>query len=314
MLNKIFFAIIAAIMPLTATRGAYVGELQESWVIPSDHMPIALDYNGKKIVSWNVLHAEYMDWVVERDSQGLKRSVLGKAHHYIKGGNLTERDLLVIEKIQKMRFDVMTLQEASTPMLNKLKTKLPKNYQIIEGKSDLAVIYNANVFNVSSCDDVADVYTSDRFLQNVLFEDKDKNELRIINTHVPGDPNNPAHPYLMNYLVNSEFPEDVITIGDLNFNENEVAASLAAADTQGKYVIYSPPYATNISPGIYHSKIIDHAIVKSNAPVKMMRASYFDQDFQYTALLLDGAIRGDKAVGYNQGNDILRMKVLGHNV
>lgn len=313
MLNKLFLTILAVILPLTASRGAYVGQLQENWVLPSDHMPIALNYDGDKILSWNVLHNDHMGWVVEKDSQGLKRSVLGKAHRYVPGKNITERDLIVIEKISKMRFDVLALQEASTPMLTELKKQLPKKYEMIQGKSDLAVVYDKSVYQLESCEDVGGVFLTNRYVQNIVLKGQKGNHFfRLINTHVPGDPENPAHPQLMNYLVNSDFSEDVIAIGDLNFNENQVARSLAEVDKKNNFKVYSPPYATNISPGILHSKIIDHAIVKSNRSVKVMKADYFDKDFQYTALLLDGAIRGDRATGHNQNNDLLRKKVLGH--
>lgn len=58
--------------------------------------------DGLNIASWNVLNAEYMSWVIEKNSQGLSRSLIAKEHIYINGSKLTIRDLHVIECVKSM--------------------------------------------------------------------------------------------------------------------------------------------------------------------------------------------------------------------
>ena len=74
-----------AAAPQFQAMGTYVGELQEKWQFPSDHLPIGMTFEDLHIASWNVLDAKYMDWVMEKDSQGLKRSMIGEEHVYIEG-------------------------------------------------------------------------------------------------------------------------------------------------------------------------------------------------------------------------------------
>src|SRR5579872_6905049 len=56
-----------AAMPSLQPKGVYVGELQELWQFPSDHLPIGMTFDDLHFVSWNVLDAEYMSWVTEKN-------------------------------------------------------------------------------------------------------------------------------------------------------------------------------------------------------------------------------------------------------
>ena len=53
--------------------GCYVGEMQEQWTFPSDHIPIGMTDNGIHMMAWNVLDSQAMHWVTE-NSQGLSHS------------------------------------------------------------------------------------------------------------------------------------------------------------------------------------------------------------------------------------------------
>ena len=46
-----------------------MGELQEKWQFPSDHLPVGMNLDGLKIASWNVLNPLYMNWVIEKNSK-----------------------------------------------------------------------------------------------------------------------------------------------------------------------------------------------------------------------------------------------------
>ena len=52
-----------------------MGELHEKWQFPSDHLPVGIEVDGVKIISWNVLNNVYMEWVTTKDSQGLNSGV-----------------------------------------------------------------------------------------------------------------------------------------------------------------------------------------------------------------------------------------------
>ncbi len=55
-----------AVQPMLQPMGTYVGELQEKWQFPSDHLPIGMTFEDLHFASWNVLDAEYMSWVTEK--------------------------------------------------------------------------------------------------------------------------------------------------------------------------------------------------------------------------------------------------------
>src|SRR5262245_39874654 len=69
--------------PMLEPKGTYVGKLQEKWQFPSDHLPIGMTMDGLNIASWNVLDASFMRWMTEKDSQGLKHSMIVDEHIYI---------------------------------------------------------------------------------------------------------------------------------------------------------------------------------------------------------------------------------------
>src|SRR5579859_7614015 len=96
------YLLTAAFTPLSLPSDVdrvYVGELQESWDFPSDHLPIGVFLGDGEdetlLISWNVLNSAYLKLIYE-NSQGLSRSALTRDDFAIKETGLTLREQLTI--------------------------------------------------------------------------------------------------------------------------------------------------------------------------------------------------------------------------
>lgn len=278
-----------ALAPVILPRGQYVGELQESWTFPSDHLPIGMSTEGLHFASWNVMNKAFMSWV-EMNSQGLKRSALTKENISIGENGLTVRDRHNVDLILEMLFQpgnqqsVISLQECSMAFLEELEERLPPQFKVIrenEGsqKDQNALIYDRSVLDLLNKKSVVGVFSQDsRPFQDILFDRIDgKGQIRILNAHIPGDPNGPARYEFAEYLAKTE-NKTVLTIamGDMNFNELEMQDALHKA-YRGKRPSYDllTPYCTNINPNDFVSKAIDHFII--NRPAQFSTISQPDE-------------------------------------
>jgi len=251
------------------SKGVYVGELQEKWQFPSDHLPIGMTFENIHFASWNVLDAEYMSWVTEKDSQGLKRSMIGKEHVYIGDSNLTIRDQRIAGMIARMTTDpshprsFIALQECSQPLAEELRSRVPLHFEIVSHHGD-TIILDKRCFDLIEAKEVSGIFSVDskRTIQEVLIRRLDNGEvMRLINTHLPGDPTKPTPSEFAAYLKRTTDPlTSTIVMGDMNFDENEMGDALEKHQTG--FSLYSP-YCTNISPFTFRSKAIDFFFVSS---------------------------------------------------
>ncbi len=266
--------------PLLEPMGTYVGELQEKWQFPSDHLPIAMTYDNLQMVSWNVLDAEYMDWVIEKNSQGLSRSMIADEHVYIGDSDLTMRDIHVADQILEMISHpthprgILSLQECSNAFVEELQSRLPEHFKVIWGHGE-ATLIDLRQFEVVESKEVAGVFgdSPKRSFQDITLCRLDTGkEFRLINIHLPGDPTKPGRFEFAKYLARTFDPNiTTLAMGDMNFNELEMKEAMSEAfPTMNPFTINSP-YCTNISPYVYNSKAIDHFIVYSaeGAPVTL---------------------------------------------
>lgn len=266
--------------------GTYVGELQERWQFPSDHLPIGMTFDDVNIASWNVLDADYMSWVTEKDSQGLKRSMIVDEHVYIEGTNITVRDRHIVDLILSMISSpthprsILNLQECNKPFLNELSVRLPENYATVSSYGE-AIVFDTNLYELVSARNIKGLFsmTPERGIQEVILQNKLTGEkLKLVNVHLPGDPLHPARYEFASYLSSTLDPSTpTIATGDMNFNELEMQEALdLALSNQNDIALYSA-YCTNISPFEFNSKAIDHFIVYAperqltiNAPEEVM--------------------------------------------
>lgn len=254
-----------------AIKRFHVGELHEKWRFPSDHLPVGVEVNGVKIISWNVLNNAYIEWVTEKDSQGLNGSIISELNVPIDDSGLTMRDVLVAEMVQNMmaQGQVVALQECSIPFLQHLEQKLPSDWNMVKsfdkGRLDQDVIlYNKNQLTyqpkLSETTQTAYPSVPNRPLQNAYFSQKDGRDLRIINAHIPGDPDLPGREEFARY-VHRQHKEGSITValGDNNFERDEMIDAYRKAGFSD-FSLHSP-WQTNIDPQTKESKGIDHLFV-----------------------------------------------------
>lgn len=249
-------------------RGSYVGQLEEQWTLPSDHLPIGVIHGKERILSWNVLDSAYMDWVMEKNSQGLRNSVIGKEHVLVREKGLTLRAQHVANLICAMEYDVFGLQEVGTPFIEYLQEILSETYYVAHN-GGLAVLIKKEKFTFMTSYSLCGIFYpwDKRGIQHVILERKDGTRVRIINAHLPGDPSKPTPTMFANHLEEMKIDEeDIIALGDMNFRESEMKKALVSTS----YTLYSPPYCTNISPFTFTSKTIDHFIIHSDKPVAVL--------------------------------------------
>lgn len=290
---------LLASTPQLQAMGTYVGQLQERWQFPSDHLPIGLTVDDLHIASWNVLDSAYMSWVTEKDSQGLKRSMIADEHVYIGDSKLTLRDQHVATLILQMIAhpshpkSLLSLQECSEPFLVELKSRLPSHFEIIAHDGN-AIVVDRNRFEILNANAIAGVYSADpkRTFQDIVVRRLESQEkYRLLNVHIPGDPNGPARYDFTSYLSSTHDPSlTTIAMGDMNFNELEMSDAITKAFEQTPFTLYSP-YCTNISvstePNPFTSKAIDHFIVSKSANVKLHQAEEVLIGLDSTARLLN---------------------------
>lgn len=254
-----------------AIKRVSVGELHEKWKFPSDHLPVGIEVNGVRIISWNVLNNAFISWVTDKDSQGLNGSMISDLNVMINTNGLTMRDVLVADMVHDMmkQGHFVALQECSEPFLQYLQGMIPSNWDLVKSfnskKIDQDVIlYNKTqlTYQAGLSETSQSAYPSipGRPLQNSYFSNADGQNFRIINSHIPGDPNLPNRTEFAQY-VKQQHQEGCLTIalGDCNFDRDDMLKALRKAGFT-EFSFHSP-WKTNIDPETKQSKGIDHLFV-----------------------------------------------------
>lgn len=279
--------------PVIAPRGTYVGELQEKWQFPSDHLPVGMTLDGLKIGSWNVLNPVYMDWVIDKNSQGLSRSQIAMENVYLPGQKITVREARVIDDLLLMMErgqSLLSLQECGYPFLNELEARLPAHLQLIREKEGFSKDQNSVIYDTRKLELIEkkipqEVFSQDkRPFMDLLFTRKDgKEPIRIINAHLPGDPMGPARYEFASYVEKADIPGiSTVALGDMNFNELEMQDAFKG----GAFTVHTP-YCTNISPNVFISKAIDHFMVHSSGSVSLQKPDEVYSGLSRTVALLE---------------------------
>jgi endonuclease/exonuclease/phosphatase family metal-dependent hydrolase len=278
--------------------GISVGELQEQWQFPSDHLPIGMTFENVHFASWNVLNAKSMKWVTEKNTQGLSRSLIADEHVYIEDSELTVREQHVADLILQMIAhpthprSILSLQECSQPFVAELRARLPAHFEVIS-EGDNAILLDRRLFEVVSSETVSGIFlhAPTKTLQNVTMRYlPDQQHWRLVNAHVDGDPTKPSHIQFAQYLADTFDPTlPTFAMGDMNFNELEMADALKQAFPNDAPFSLHSPYCTNISPRVFQSKAIDHFLIYSpeNVPISLSRPNEILPGLDATASLLN---------------------------
>ncbi len=288
-----------------ATKRIVVGDLHEKWQFPSDHLPVGIEVDGIKIISWNVLNNAFMEWVTTKDSQGLNGSMISDLDKVIQPNGLTQRDLIVADMVASMTAsgNVVALQECGAPFLEALQAKLPSHWQMVKSfenprKDQDVILFDQSrlTYQPDQSEVTRNSYPSvpDRPLQNALFSrigEENSRDLRIINAHIPGDPILPVREEFAKYVHDTHSNNQItIALGDNNFERDEM---IRAYESVGflEYSLHTP-WKTNIDPYGRYSKAIDHIFVAGGdfsrdlTPEEVLQ----NGNLQETLDLLNGAV------------------------
>ncbi|MDR3623888.1 MAG: hypothetical protein P4L16_01970 [Chlamydiales bacterium] len=255
-------------------KGTYVGKLHEKWQFPSDHLPVGIEVDGVKIVSWNVLNNAYINWVTEKDSQGLNGSLISDLNIVVQKNGLTKRDMYVIQLIQSIASsnDMIALQECGMPFLRELQENLPTDWKFIGFLNKPLVdqdvtLYNSRRFTYdpTHSEVTYSAYPSvpGRSIVNGLFRrmENEGKDIRIVNAHIPGDPTLPGREEFARYVANATSAKEImVALGDNNFERHEMLDAYKKAGLS-QFDLHSP-WCTNIDPYTKMSKAIDHIFVQ----------------------------------------------------
>jgi len=258
--------------PVLEPMGTYVGELQEKWQFPSDHLPIGMTFEDLHMMSWNVLDNAYISWVLQKNSQGLSRSMIADEHVYIPGSQITLRDRHVIDLILQTLShplyprSLLALQECGEPFLAALRQALPAHFEVVSCHGE-AIILDRRRFDILSMKEIKGIFSDEphRTIQDLHLRRLDNGqEMRLVNGHLPGDPTKPGRLEFAQYLQRTFDPQiTTLAMGDMNFNELEMAEAMNQAFQGRSPFSMHSPYPTNISPFEFRSKAIDHFFVYS---------------------------------------------------
>ncbi len=263
-----------------------VGRLGEKWQFPSDHLPVGVTINGIPIATWNVLDTDYIDWIYV-NGQGLNHSLITEEDITIGPGNFTQRDQMVVSDVLSMIAHpthpkaMIALQECGADFRSVLKDSLPENFKVIDGGENV-ILYDANLFDVKESTLVKNAFPSNpRPMQDVVLENKNTGEkFKIINAHVPGDPNGPGRYEFARYVQQNQaadFP--TIALGDMNFDLRQMnqafygeAAKMGVDNVFHAYPAYYAHVGTNKD-----AKIIDHIYISTGKTLVFVEKNSPDQ-------------------------------------
>ena len=256
----------------TSIKRISVGGLHERWRFPSDHLPVGVEVNGIRIISWNVLNNAFMDWVTIEDSQGVKDSMISELNVAVDKSGLTMRDVLVAEMVREMtdRGQVVALQECSMPFLAYLQEILPSSWGLVRSfpqrvDQDVIVYDKTSLtYQPERSEITKSAYPSvpGRPLQNAYFSSAER-DFRIINCHIPGDPTQPGREEFARYVRGQYIGDStLVAIGDNNFERDEMIRAYQAAGFSD-FSIHSPWKTNTFREGAddFSSKAIDHCAV-----------------------------------------------------
>ncbi|CCB88664.1 HD domain-containing protein [Simkania negevensis] len=257
--------------------GIELGQLGEKWEFLSDHLPVGANIDGIEMATWNVLNTVYLSWVEERNSQGLKGSHISMTNQMIdEETGLTLRDKLVVDQVIDMinhpthPKQLMSLQECGSPFLQVLRDKLPEHMAIVYTqkeplpKNQDVVVYDTR--HLTYREDLSSIdypYECDptRPVMNLAFE-KDGKLYRIVNGHLPGNPDLPGKEEFAAY-INLMDDNIVVAMGDMNFTREEMQKAFLTQGRENVPFSLISSYPTNVSLSL-KSKTIDHIYVKGS--------------------------------------------------
>ncbi len=264
-----------------AVKKIFVGKLREKWQFPSDHLPIGIEVDGVKIISWNVLNSAFMEWITTKDSQGLNGSMISELHKTVKPHErLTLRDLVVVDMVASMMTSgqVIALQECSVPFLAALQARLPSNWQMVKSfkapRTDQDVILfdtSRLAYRPDQSGIATDAYPSvpNRPLQHAHFSriKEHGRDLKVVNAHIPGNPNLPAPEEFARYVARIHSDQQItVAVGDYNCERDRIINAFQKTPVgQSKYSVHTP-WKGNVHPDELTSKGVDHACVLGKEP------------------------------------------------
>lgn len=246
----------------------FVGELQEKWTMPSDHLPIGISVSDGKdpfsVVSWNVLNTEYMHWIYE-NGQGLGQSILTQENRPINEGGFTLREQHVVDALLQMVHsskDLICLQECSERFIQELERQMPPSIKILRASNEPAMNQNVVLYDEKKFQFVekawhADAIPSDpaRPLMEVVLE-KEGIRYRLFNAHLRCDSAKSQRFELAQFVKKRQNPgEATLVLGDFNVEQAQMTEAFAS-----QAMIPFSPYKTTVSPEL-HSKAVDHIFI-----------------------------------------------------
>lgn len=267
--HKILPELGATSSGLPAIPPLEIGELGSKWNFPSDHIPVAGEVANIRIGSWNILNSKWIHFFNE-NREGLAASaILSEDVPLYENGKWTKREEHTLQIVLSLlgKLDLIVLQECSNPFIRALSSNLPDNWSLLRAtngdpENDIIALYNQNklYLDTDRSEFLGCAYAckAGKGIMNMHFTSHAGTGMRVIHTHVPGDPKMPGLAELAAYLDKNKEAILTVVAGDLNFTEDRVASAFILAGL--------PPFHNLVSVNTVVAtdkiaKSIDHILV-----------------------------------------------------
>jgi hypothetical protein len=177
----------------------FIGELDQDWNFPSDHLPIGASIGDINIAFWNILNKKYLSQI-ENNSQGLKDSSIMKDNFSPNSKTtLTVREEKICSQIFEMishsthPHSLIALQETSKEILNYLTRFLPERWVIITPPDQLwsqdIFLYDSKIFDYVDHSDIRYRKDLPKTIFSLTLREKKSNKImKFIQSHIPEGP------------------------------------------------------------------------------------------------------------------------------
>ena len=279
MVKKLFFLFFASAL---FAQGAF-----HDWPFISDHLPVGIEIDGLKIITWNILNSKFMHNIQAGHSKNLAGSAITQNHHSFEN-NLFERERIILKILEDLiqKCDLLAIQEMDPlRLLPILKKRCPYIYYIHRPDSfdcDL-IIYNPKTFTPLSQTITYSETSPQTFIDITL--DHNGKAYQFVTTRLNGKPDwiVKSREEFKQYLSEALDPTNhaTIALGDMN----SIPEMGPLATDHINYTSYLTHPCVDDIPKQY-----DHIWVKAGTSVEPLPPAFFGPAVLNAAQYLNLAI------------------------
>lgn len=256
---------------------------ENTWNMPSDHLPIGATLGNVHIAFWNILNKNYLNHI-EEDTQGLRDSLIITENYPIsQNSSLTSRELISINIIMEMinhpthPRSMIALEEVHKDVVQYLNSHLTENWVLVnppgQKNSQDIFLYDNNVFELIQIDAVKYNDSQAKTIFTITLKEKQTDKrFRFVQSHIPGGPTSASEgreKFALEAMRQYDPDLTVVLMGDMNASPRFIETDLNSAAEQnlGKnpYTHLPVEYPTHVNTDCA-AAWFDHFFISSPDP------------------------------------------------